>query len=477
MTKKILLINPLENVLAGRDEMYPSGALLLLGTILFNRGYNVRIVHMLADKIGLPQIGNIISKFRPRIVGMTMSTFQTKFSKEISKIVKKINKNTLVVVGGPHPSALKLKIFDDFPCVDVVVGGEGEHAFSEIVDGKNLRDIKGICFREKTSNKVQMNEARPLAKDLDYIPLPNLDLVNFHKDRFVGVEPVGASPSMYIMASRGCPFYCSFCNKSVWGNTLRLRKPESIIQEIRWLHKKYGIKEIFFQDDTLDLNREWLEQIFNLIIENGLNRNIIYKAPFRADENLIDEELLRLAKRAGFWLIFYGVESGNQEMLDSMGKSLTISEIKRAFALTHPVGLKTVASFIIGLPGENKKTIEDTFNLWKELVPHVTGYSVAIPFPGTEFEKNVTRRGFLYIKDYDRYSLNTFVARTDELSIKELEYYRTKTLYKMKIVNLNRRLRHVISERTYFRKKIINSLKNPESIAKELKTLWKLIKK
>lgn len=104
-----------------------------------------------------------------------------------------------------------------------------------------------------------MNELRPPAKNLDYIPLPNLDLVDFNKNKFIGAKPVGALPSMHIMATRECPFHCTFCNKSVWVHTVRFRKPELILEEIKWLHEKYGVKEIFFQDDTFNLNRKWAE--------------------------------------------------------------------------------------------------------------------------------------------------------------------------------------------------------------------------
>lgn len=119
--KKILLINPLENILTRRDVIYPSGALVLIATILHNLGHDVKIIHMLAGKVGPIELKNIVSRFKPDIVGITMNTFQTKFANEISKIVKEVDRNILVVVGGPHSSALKLKIFDEFPCVDVVV--------------------------------------------------------------------------------------------------------------------------------------------------------------------------------------------------------------------------------------------------------------------------------------------------------------------------------------------------------------------
>lgn len=454
MTKKVLLICPAQNYRA-KCEMYPSGALVLIGTMLHNLRHDVRIVHMEADRLGLAELTGVVSGFEPDIVGITINTFQTKSAKEISRCIKEVNRKIFVVVGGPHPSALKTKIFNDFPYVDIAVIGEGEHTFIEIVEGKNLEEIKGICHDHK------INEPRPLAKNLNYIPLPNLDLVGFNEDKFVGAHPVGARPTMYIMASRGCPFQCTFCNKSVWGNTVRLRKPELIIEEIKWLHEKYGIKEIFFQDDTFNLNREWAEKVFTLIIDNRLNKNIIYKTPFRANERLVDKELLELAKEAGFWLIFYGVESGNQEMLNRMKKGLTIQELKRAFELTHSVGLKTIGSFIIGMPGENRETIKDTFSLLKELKPYVAGCSVTTPFSDTEFEKTVVEKGHLLERNYDHYRYGKCVVRTDELTKEDLEYYALKSAHIAKTTQLR--------DPEYFKKLIIDCFRNPAKIVRWLK--------
>lgn len=464
-----LLINPLEN-LTKQCEPYPSGALILLGTMAQNLGHNVKIVHMGVDKVGPTELKSIILTFKPDIVGITMNTFQTKNSKEITKIIKETDKNILVVVGGPHPSALALRIFDDFPYVDVVVVGEGEHTFLEIIEGKDLEKINGICYKDKM-NEIQINEPRPIAENLDYIPLSNLDLVDFNKNKFAGVEPVSARPVMYIMGSRGCPFKCIYCNKSIWGYKMRFRKPELIIEEIKWLHEKYGVKEIFFQDDTFNLNRKWAERIFNLITDNALNKDIIYKTPFRVDEKLIDKELLQLAKSAGFRFIFYGVESGNQGMLNGMKKAQTIKEIKRAFELTHSVGLKTIASFIIGLPGENKKTIEDTLDLWKELDPYTAGFSFATPLPATELERILIEKGHLLDNNYDHYGLDVCVVRTDELSKEDLEYYRMEIISKISAMEMKRKLRHILANREYFKSKITAGFKNPKSVIRPLKYL------
>jgi radical SAM superfamily enzyme YgiQ (UPF0313 family) len=467
--KNILLINPLEN-LTKQCGSYPSGALILLGTMAQNLGHNIKIVHMGADKVGSAELKNIILTFKPDVAGITMNTFQTKNTKAITKIIKEVNKNILVVIGGPHPSALTLRIFDDFPDVDVVIVGEGEHIFLEIIEGKDLEEIKGICYKDKM-NEPQMNELRSPAENLDYIPLPNLDLVDFNENKFSGVEPVGALPSMYIMGSRGCPFQCIYCNKSIWGYRTRFRKPELIIEEIKWLHDKYGVREIFFQDDTFNLNRKWAERVFNLLIENGLNKDIVFKTSFRANKELVDRELLELAKKAGFWLIFYGVESGNQGILNGMKKALAIKEIKRAFELTHSVGLKTIASFIIGLPGETKKTIQDTFNLWRELNPYVAGCSFATPLPATELERILIEKGYLLDSNYDHYGLGVCVVCTDELSKEDLEYYGMKIKNEMDIAEMKRKLKNVIANREYFKSKISAILKNPKGVIKRLKYL------
>lgn len=410
--KTILLISPKENESLRKIDAYPSGAFLLIGTMLKNMGHRVKVVQLAADSVEIQELKNIIHSFSPDIVGITVNTFQTKSAKEVSKTVKEVNPAITVVAGGPHPSAVKVAFLSDFPNVDIVVVGEGEHTFMEIVEGKALSEIKGICYDGKE------NPPRPQAANLDYIPLPDLSLVNLKK--FSGADPVGAYPSMFIMASRGCPFHCTFCNKSIWGTNVRFRKPELIIKEIEWLHDKYGIREIFFQDDTFNLNRKWAEAIFKLIIEKGLNKRLVFKTPFRANEPLVDEALLKLAKSAGFWLIFYGVESGNQQMLDKMGKGLTLDELRRAFRLTHKAGLKTIGSFILGMPGETEDTARDTMNFWRELKPYVTGCGAAMPFPNTTFDKIVTEKGHKLISNYDEYAISKVIVRTDTLDYNQL---------------------------------------------------------
>lgn len=403
----VLLINPVENAAGWKREAYPSGALLLLGTMLRERGHRATVIHMAAEALSDEGLAARLLTIKPDIVGITMNTFQTVSARAISRVVRRVSRDILIVTGGPHPSALKTDIFRDFPDIDVVVVGEGEHTFMDIVAGVDLRSVPGICYQGVE------HAARPAAANLDYLPLPDLSLVDLR--RFAGADPVGAYPSMFVMASRGCPFQCTFCNKSIWGDTVRFRAPERIVQEIAWLHERYGIREIFFQDDTFNLKRAWTEDICRRIIERGLHRKMVFKTPFRANRELVDEQLLALMKQAGFWLIFYGVESGNQRMLDAMGKGLKIEDIKRAFRLTHQAGIRTIGSFIVGMPGETEETVNDSIALFRELGPYVTGCAAAMPFPRTVFEADVIARGHRLVTNYDDYAMGKVIVRTEAL--------------------------------------------------------------
>jgi len=415
MKKQILLINPAQNQTHVNKQVgiYPSGALTLIGTMCQNEGHTVKIIDATVDTITVSEMKKIINYFNPDIVGITMNTFQTKNARLWLETIKEVDENILTVVGGPHPSALELNIFKDFNNIDISVIGEGEFTFLEIVNGKNKEEIKGICYNNK------INKLRPAALNLDHVPPTNFDLVDLSK--YPGI--VGTGKSMFIMASRGCPSNCTYCNKSVFGTKVRYRSPKRVVEDIKQMHEKYGINEIYFQDDTLNLNRRWLESIFNLIINNRLNIDVSYRIAFRANKNLVDEQLLALAKLANVTSIFYGVESGNQEMLNRMKKGLTIEELKRAFKLTHAAGIETTAAFIIGLPGETINTIKDTANMWKEINAKQCGFTLATPFPNTAFQKEIISKNHLLDTNYDNYRLGGNYIRTDELTSEQLEFF------------------------------------------------------
>lgn len=419
MNKRILFINPPQNIHNTKSiPMYPSGALVLMATMCQNEGYDVKIYDGAVDNTDLR---NIIGNFRPTHACITCNTFQTKYANKYLDIIKKTDKRIITIIGGPHPSAIGKQTLVDFPNATFAVMGEGEFTVLNLInDIIPISEINGICYKNPLGIIIKTPPLSPTT-NLDHIPLPNLDLVNLEK--YSGINSNSNERSMFIMASRGCPFDCTYCNKSIFGKSVRFRKPQKIIEEIKWLHEKYGINHIYFQDDTFNLKREWINEILHLIIANGLNKNIKYMAPFRVNDNLVDMNLLSRAKVANFETIFYGVESGNQEMLDRMHKGIRVEEVIRAFSLTHLVGINTVAAFIIGLPGETRETIKDTLNLWREINPTYSGFSMATPFPNTKFEQEIKSNGQLLNSNYNEYRCGGSYVRTEELTRYELDFY------------------------------------------------------
>ena len=389
---RVLLINPNYNYRT-KTEMYPSGALLLFGSLLKKKGHIVKVIHMVSDQYTYPVFKEVLSGFHADITGITISTFQTRNTGEMVRDIQKITPQTKIIIGGPHPSAVG-KDLEGYKEVKFVLG-QGEDSILDLVEPGH----------------------KPFT--LDDIPLPDLSLVNLKA--YIGCPPYGPKPSMFSMFSRGCPFHCTYCNKAIFGDKLSYRDPEACLDEIEYLNKDWGIKELIIQDDTFNLNRKWCEYILMGIIKRGLNKKMVFRTPCRANSNLVDTDLLKLMKEAGIWLIFYGVESGNQLMLDRMKKSLTLEEIKRAFTLTNKVGIKTEASFIIGLPGETRGTFEDSLNFCSEIKPFWVGFSTLIPFPGTPVTQELKESGYLLNEDYGSYMPGEVMSRTDTLTKEDIE--------------------------------------------------------
>jgi radical SAM superfamily enzyme YgiQ (UPF0313 family) len=245
---------------------------------------------------------------------------------------------------------------------------------------------------------------RPLIEDLDSLPFPAYHL--FKMERYTNLQPTldqVEGKSYSILTSRGCPYRCTYCSQilpRVW----RMRSPESVVAEWRWLVRDLEAKEIGVLDDSFNIDRKRVLAICDLLMAEGLNHvPWIMINGIRA--NLVDEALLGRMREAGCIRTAFGVESGNQEILDSViGKQLTLEQIRAAFKAAKSVGMETIGFFIIGLPGETEETIEDTIRFACELDPLVANFSMATPFPSTEMREVVLEKGRLLAQDWDDYA-------------------------------------------------------------------------
>lgn len=421
---KICLINPPADT---RNPILPLG-LAYLAAVLEENGYEVLIIDAWAEGIGVKEIKKRLKKEKPEIVGVTIMTPKIDSAMEVIDATAQVLPKSLIIVGGPHPSALPEETLRLNKHIDIAVIGEGEDTILEIVKKlekkENFSDIAGIFYRD--GKKIVKNKLRIPIKDLDSLPPPARHLFPLHK--YKTHPPYGRkNPYANVITSRGCPFHCGYCSKSVFGNSFRALSPERVVSEIEFLIKRYKIREIHFYDDDFTMDLKRAEEICDLILKKKLK--FIWSCTTRV--NLVTPSLLLKMKKAGCWLISYGVESGDQKILDRIGKNITISQVKKAFKWTRDLGIKTLGFFMVGLPGETWETIRKTIDLAKEIKPDFTSWCVLIILPGSRlFDQIKTgeldkRKVKIYSSEgYDLarspYAHGVSLAYEDNLSIEEL---------------------------------------------------------
>ncbi|MGC8838384.1 MAG: B12-binding domain-containing radical SAM protein [Anaerolineae bacterium] len=410
---RILLVNP-KSKLPIETRTSPSMALAYLGAISLRRGDEVRVWDGDVEREPLPEV---VAAFQPHVVGITANTTQIKSAWAAAQQVKAVA-DVPVVLGGPHPTVLPEESAGR-PEVDVVVRSEGEATWEELTGALDrlglgdrgypaLRDqaveayrrILGITFRDGEGS-VHSTPDRPTIADLDSLPWPAWGL--FQLDRYTNLQPTldhVEGYSLPILTSRGCPYRCTYCSQ-IMERRWRMRSAENVVAEWRWLVREVGAAEIGVLDDSFNIRRDRVLRICDLLIQEGLN-HIPWIMINGIRANLADEELLGRMRQAGCIRTAFGVESGNQEILDSIiHKQLTLDQVRAAFRAAKKVGMETIGFFIIGMPGETEETMEDTIRFAIELDPLVANFSMATPFPGTELYEIVKREGTILAKDWD----------------------------------------------------------------------------
>ena len=297
--------------------------LLYLASVLRRAGHSVRIIDGEVERIGHDALVDIVAAERPDLFGMTTTTAQATWAFALAEALKRRVPGTFVGLGGPHASSLPERSLQEAPSLDAVVFGEGEQTILEIMDRLRSRDtlegVHGTAFRDKDG--IVVNVSRELVEDLDSLPFPAWDLIPMQKYVASTSFPNKVKQYTNIFTSRGCPYGCTFCGaKTTWTRKFRARSPENVIAEIEEVYTRFGIPNFFISDDLFTLKRKRVLEICNLIIEKKLP--ITWTCLSRV--NTVDREMLALMKKAGCYLICYGLESGSQEILDELKKGTTV---------------------------------------------------------------------------------------------------------------------------------------------------------
>jgi radical SAM superfamily enzyme YgiQ (UPF0313 family) len=352
----------------------------------------------------LPQIVSHAMTSKPGIVGLTSVTVTANLVKKIARAIKEVLPETLLVAGGIHPTVLPE---DMFPDLDVCVLGEGELTMLELarnhLGGRgtsgDLSAIKGIAFRR--GKETVRTEERPLIAELDTLPFPARDLLP--QDRYLCQYPHRTPTRRYstMVISRGCPFDCTFCSsKQIWRRKVRFRSMDNILAELHDLRERLKVSMIHFADDNFCLSRERSLELFRRMIDEKID--VRWSCLTRVDA--LDEEILKLMKQAGCVELQIGVESGDPEVLKSINKNISVSQIRDAFALARKAGINSKGTFMLGNQGETRETIRKTIELVMELDPTTAFISIMVPYPGTPMFEDYKARNLITTYDWDRYN-------------------------------------------------------------------------
>ena len=415
----ILLIYPhtLTSSIEEGIKIPPLGLAYIAAT-LEAKGYSVRILDLNIQPHSDTTIEAYLKDQQPKIVGFTCLTpFYTNVL-TLARIAKE-SINTIIIVGGAHATALPEDMLNQ-DVIDYVVLGEGEKVMAELSQAlleknREVDLIKGIAY--KKDDKIHRMDQFNYIQNLDDLPFPARHLLQI--DKYTSPQYKKANITS-IITSRGCPYNCIFCDyRFLMGPKFRRRSPENVISEIKECLNKFNVNHFSFRDSTFTFDDNWIFAFCGAIKKHKL----AFTWDCNGRANLVNQKMLSAMKEAGCTMISYGIESGDQKILNFANKNLTIDQSLNAVKLTRKLGIETLCYFIFGLPGENNQTIKNTISFAKKLNPDFAQFSLATPFPGTPIysyakENNLIRPGITW----DEYSpINRAIIRTTELDFSELE--------------------------------------------------------
>jgi radical SAM superfamily enzyme YgiQ (UPF0313 family) len=399
---KLLLVQPpTENLIVGNNPAIideergcnpPLGILYVAGFVEANTSHDVEVLDCLVEKLSFQDIAEHVRQSKPDVVGITCLTFTLVDAVKVAGVVKAVNPDIIVVLGGPHPSIYPEETAA-LPGVDFVVVGEGEQTMADLLDALGRGDRQprcpGIAYLQ--DGQIVNTGRREPIKDLDALPMPARHLTPYR--RYTSLLAKGTAVTT-MFTSRGCPFGCKYCDRPNMGRMFRFRSAENVVSEFEQC-LNMGIDEFLVYDDTFSVSKKRALEICKTISHKGL---MVYW-DMRTRVDLVDRELLEALREAGCIRIHYGVEAGTDAILKNLNRGVTVEQVRETFRLTKEVGIGTLGYFMVGNPGETREDIERTMALADELSPDFAHITILTPFPATELYRDALARG-MYETDH-----------------------------------------------------------------------------
>jgi radical SAM superfamily enzyme YgiQ (UPF0313 family) len=408
---KVVLIYPPGGYFAARweESALPSLGLGYLGAYLEKNGVNCEIIDAHALRMKISEIGAYLRDTAPDVVGVTFTSENRFIGFDVIRTARASLPGATIVAGGPHVSAAAEDTLRNIPELDLVIRGEGEEAFLAVVrkleGNESFESVPSVSYR--MDGEVVSNPLGPFIADLDSLPFPAWHMMPMNRYRFMADVPgEGKLRALNIMASRGCPFDCSFCaSPGMWGRRYRARSPQNVLAEIDELVQRFGAQALWIFDDTFTIDRKRTVSICEGI--GSKYPSLRWFCEIRVDT--VDRTLLAIMKNAGCFCVAFGVESGSQRIIDqSIGKRIELEQVHQVVAWCRELGLQYNPFMILSHPDETEEDARQSMKLVREWKADGSPISMAIMhvYPGTRvekiaLEKNIIPRDFSWASKKD----------------------------------------------------------------------------
>ena len=416
---KITLVNPpYPPSVHSHPPFIPLG-IAYLGAVAEQAGHQVSVIDCQAEEITYETFPARIAQTSSDIIGVTATTLLYKSALKLVTIAKQAQPSAFTMLGGSHGTFWDIEALKEYPSLDIVVRREGEKTLLELLEKlenqANLSGVLGITYRD--GDTIVRNDDRPFIQDLDSLPFPAHHLMPLEKLEHNGKLLVP------LVSSRGCVYWCDFCSTvRMFGRGYRMRSAKSVVDEMQFVHDKYGVDQVTFYDDAFSVDRNRVVQICEELHKRNLK--LIWDCGTRVD--MVDRELMKTMRDAGCVAVWMGVESGSEAILGAMNKSIKLEQTRKAFKTAHEVGLMTIANVVLGFPGETEQTAKETIRFLQQLNPDDVGFYIATPYPGTPMYEQVIQNGWLRVNDFDRFDTAGPTFETPQLSMEKLAELRYK---------------------------------------------------
>ena len=363
-------------------------------------GYDVNLIDCIVRKMTQQDVVDEVLHEEPDYIMGEITTSSCEYDYETLQLIRQAYPKGKIIIGGTHATALPEQVLKECQAIDIVARQEYDFTISEIINARGmLENVQGITYRN-SDGEIIKNADRPWLENLDELPFVSkvyqkyLDVNDYY-------YAFARKPMVQLFSARGCPFHCNFCSypETMSGRVLRKRSVKNFVDEIEYVCRNMPeIQEIFIEDDTFTADRKRVVEICNEMIRRNLHP--IWSCNTRAD---LPFDVMEKMKEAGCRLLVVGYESGNQRVLDETRKGITLEQSLEFARNTKKLKLKVFGCFMIGLKGDDRKSIEDTFQFAKMLYPDMCFFQQAVPFPGTAFYEWVKTEGYLKTEDYTKW--------------------------------------------------------------------------